>query len=98
MLCGSDNRHYVGYAFIDRDFDKDDESLDIDFPYAGVHEDPIASDCGRNTLNANLPIWDPRAYFMCIFKNRITTVLKEWESIVQTIGDSIDRHVSHWKN
>ncbi|KAE9963762.1 hypothetical protein BLS_008928 [Venturia inaequalis] len=62
VICGSSNHHYVGYCFDDRD-DGDCEGLEeMEFAYQGIHEDPIASDCGGNFIDANMPIRNSRAY------------------------------------
>lgn len=89
VVCGSDNRRWVGYAFVDTDSDGDDLA-DHNFPHEGFHADPIASD---GKLDANLPIWDPREYFLMIFEIRMAQVLKEWEYLVLTVERSIKRYV-----
>jgi hypothetical protein len=91
VICGTDDSHYVAYAFIDREFGED-EDLAMDFPYQGVQEDPIASDCGNSIINANQPISDPRAYFLMMFELRIGNVLREWSGIARTIGGRIDSY------
>jgi hypothetical protein len=93
VVSGSDDRHWVAYAFVDRLFDED-EHLDIDYPYSGFHEDPIASDLGHDMIDANLPIWDPRSYFLVIFESRITKVVKDWYDLSHTISKSVDTYVS----
>jgi hypothetical protein len=95
VICGTDNQHYVGYAFVDRDFENPDEDLDSsDFQYKGVNEDPIASDCGDDIMNANLPIWDPRAYYLSVLDIRMAKILKEWRGLAWRISRRIDHFVS----
>lgn len=91
VICGSDDKHYVAYAFVDREFGED-EDLAIDFPYQGVHEDPIASDCGNHVIDANKPILDPRAYLLVMFELRMKKVLTEWSGIARIIGGRIDNY------
>jgi hypothetical protein len=93
VISGLDDRHWTAYAFVDRDFDKD-EDLDMDFSYRGIQEDPIASDCGPYIIDANMPIWDPRVYFLRIFEIRIRLVCKEWASLYQTIRCKLEYYVS----
>lgn len=93
VICGIDDMHWVGYSFVDRDFGEE-EDLDIEFPYKGVHEDPIASDLGQDVLNANMPISDPRGYFLKILELRIQRMLVAWTAIARLVHSSIDRRVS----
>lgn len=60
VICGFDEHHWVGWAFIDRNFEECKDLGGIDFPYIGVHEDPIASDLGSDILDANRPMLDQR--------------------------------------
>jgi hypothetical protein len=92
VICGTDHQHWVGYAFVDRHFDEDEDLDESLFPYKGCHEDPIVSDCGEDILDANLPIWDPRRYFLVILKFRIANVLKEWTGTALILGTSIDSY------
>ncbi|RDI86230.1 hypothetical protein Vi05172_g3802 [Venturia inaequalis] len=93
VICGTDDMHWVGYSFVDREFGEE-EDLDIGvFPYEGVHEDPIFSDLGgREVLDANCPIQDARLYFLSIFEMRIKRALVEWDALAHLISSSIDRH------
>jgi hypothetical protein len=97
ITCGSDNLRWVTYAFIDRDVEGGELDED-DCPYDGVQPDPIASDGrldeGLEVLNANLPIWDAREYFLTIWKSRMTKLLKEWENLVWWVERSINEYVS----
>jgi hypothetical protein len=89
VICGPDETRWVAYAFVDTDFggeDMGDEPSSCD----GIGWDPIATE---GKLDANLPIWDPREYFLIIFEIRIAQVRKEWEYLVRTVERSIKRHV-----
>jgi hypothetical protein len=106
VLCGSDHQRWVAYAFVDTDFEEDDVPDEI-VPDEQIREvsvplddelgvakvpiwDPIALDGG---LDANLPIWDPRLYFLVILEIRMAQVLREWEFLVRTVERSISRYV-----
>jgi hypothetical protein len=96
VTCGSDNRRWVTYAFIDRDFDGDDLEEE-DCLYDGIQQDPIASDCkldeSLELLDANLPHWDAREYFLAVFNIRMTKLLKEWENLVRWVERRINDYV-----
>ncbi|PSS22711.1 hypothetical protein M430DRAFT_16661 [Amorphotheca resinae ATCC 22711] len=88
VICGSDNWRWAGYAFIDTSFEGEDLGDGI-FSYEDVHEDPIAS---NSELHANLPIWDPREYFLTILEIRMTQVRKELEYLVRTVERSVKQN------
>jgi hypothetical protein len=88
VICGSDNRRWVGYGFVDTEFDRENLA-DHDLSYVGKHEDPIAF----GELDANLPIWDPREYFLMVLQIRMAQVLKEWECLIRTVERSINQYV-----
>jgi hypothetical protein len=88
-MCGSDNRHWVGYFF--EDIEPEDEDFpDLNFDYEGVHDDPISLGHGPD---ANIPIWNLREYFLIELELRIAKLLTEWESVVRTVQRSILRYV-----
>jgi hypothetical protein len=92
VLCGSGDRHWIGYAFVDRDFDDEDMDED-DFSYEGFSEDPITS-YGNDTLDANCPIKDPRDYFLRVLEIQSKKVLREWENLIWFVERAINHHVS----
>jgi hypothetical protein len=89
VICGSDNWRWAGYAFIDTSFESEDLGDGI-FSYEDVHEDPIAS---NSELHADLPIWDPREYFLTILEIRVTQVRKELEYLVRAVERSVKQNV-----
>ena len=89
VICGSNNRQWVAYAFVDTDFD-DKDLGDEEFSYEGCQDDPIAS---NGKLDANRPIWSPREYFLMIVEIRMDQVRKEWEYLVRTVERSINGYV-----
>ncbi|KAF2181077.1 hypothetical protein K469DRAFT_590492 [Zopfia rhizophila CBS 207.26] len=96
VICGPDEKRWVGYAFVDRYFNGEDLEED-DFSYDGVQEDPIATDFEVDTnlpiIDANLPKWNPREYFLNIVEFRMAQVLKEWEGLVRKVQRSVRDYV-----
>jgi len=87
-ICGSDDQRWVAYSFVDTHFD--DNNLDDEiFSYEGIQDDPIA--CGK--IDANLPIGDPREYFLMIFEIQSNQVRKEWEYLVRMVERGIMQSV-----
>jgi len=77
VICGSDDWQWVAYAFIDVNFDGDDLEDEV-FSYEEFQQDPIA--LGEH--DANLPIMNPRMYFLVILKVRTAQVLREWRHLL----------------
>ena len=97
VICGSDHRRWIGYAFVDTEAEGEDLA-DGEFPYEGAHEDPIAMggaavEMVGEVINANNPIWDPREYFLIIVEIRMIQVLKEWQYVVRKVQRSITQCV-----
>jgi hypothetical protein len=82
VISGSDDWRWVSYAFVDADFDGDE--------FGDLHWDPIAA----GNIDANMPIWKPREYFLKVFEIRIIQVRREWDFLVRKVELSIDRYVS----
>ena len=102
VICGSDNLRWTAYAFSDEDEEEEDEEEeeeeeeeDDELGVEGIPEsrfagDPIASD----GLDADIPIWNVKEYFIKVVKNRMNRVLRWWEYLVQGIEPSIKQRVS----
>jgi hypothetical protein len=85
VVAGSDDWRWVGYGFVDTEIDgfltdlsKDDLSFDI-----------IAA----GELEANIPIWKPRDYWLKLFEIRIEQVRREWEYLIHKVELSVNRYV-----
>lgn len=83
VIHGQNNARWLAYSFENKHFDErfeDDVQYDC-YSYDGpmIHEDPIVSD---GTVDANLPIWDPREYFLRVFKARMSQIVRYWELLV----------------
>jgi len=94
VLCGSDDQHWVGWAFSDRDLEANElEEDEFQYHTAMPHEDPIASDNGEQIVDANTPIRDARAYFLIIFDIRIAAVLLEWQVLIRAVERGVEGYV-----
>lgn len=85
-MYGLSDWRWVAYAFEKNTFDERDLE-DETYPYENFQEDPIAK------VDADLPIWDPREYFLLIFNTRMCQVLEEWRNLVRWIERSIEGYV-----
>jgi hypothetical protein len=88
IICGTNHSHWTTYCFVDRDLDgvEFEEKFSS---YEGLTEDPIAN----GKLDGNIPIWDPRVYFLMIFKERIIQIFTEWENLTRKVERSIQNQI-----
>jgi hypothetical protein len=89
VICGSDDHRWVAYGFDDTDFEGEDLDDKI-CPCEGFRPDPFSSD---GEVDADIPIWNPREYFVMILDNRMAQALTEWESLVRAVERSIKEYV-----
>lgn len=93
-ICGSDNRHWIGYAFQDSEPDNEDltpenlSSEGVHNPEAEDNEqgeqlnmDPIRGEPDPRELDANQAIWDPREYFLIGMEVGVAKPLKATKSM-----------------
>jgi hypothetical protein len=90
VIYGSHEHRWAAYAFDDNDVDTE-EVYDKIFPCDGMHQDPIAS---NNDTDAELPIWDPREYFLKILAPRVAGIADSWETLLRLIERRIEEYVS----
>lgn len=95
VICGSHEGQWNAYAFDDNEFEGEDlcEKLSA---CEGFHPDPIASclPSSDNDTDANLPIWNPREYFLKVVANRTAAASEAWDSLIRATARSIKKHVS----
>jgi hypothetical protein len=98
VVHGFDEWQWVAYAFEDTqhepsehgdDNDDGDDLVDYATSSQGFKEDPIA-----RGLNASLPIWRPRQYFLKALELRLTIVSREWHQLVYKLVADTSEYVS----
>lgn len=93
-ICGSDEKRWCGYSFVDDDPDDEETLEDLVSPCTlpiNACIDPIS----QGMLQGNLEITDPREYWLKVYQMRMEDVLQEWELIVRKFEQSITKHVSY---
>jgi hypothetical protein len=100
LMCGPDHFRWTGFAFVDRNSHSDmGESSEDDCEFEDdltVSPDPIASPPEAQNfgiVDANLPIHDPREYFLLTCENRIAGIMKEWRNVVRWVERNVGNHV-----
>lgn len=95
VICGSSEKQWAVYAFDDTESDGDDLYEKMIGASPPLHVDPIVS-CldGDEPIDADLPIWNPRRYFLLAVANRITRAANGWMTLMTTVERSIKDYVS----
>jgi hypothetical protein len=85
VVTGWDDWRWVGYGFIDTEID----GFLTDLSKDDLGFDQIAA----GKLEANIPIWGPRDYWLKVFEIRIEQVRKEWEYLIHKVELSVNQYV-----
>jgi len=98
VIHGYSNRNWEVHSFEINDFDQDDQDDEDpeeedpeDLEDEDFQDDPNASYKGE--VEANIPIWDPRQYFLRIFNVRSNHTLLSSRHLVQWLERSIENYV-----
>lgn len=92
-MCGTSESRYTVYCFEDNKFDEDCEVGEDECSRDQFHTDQV-SNARVDPKDANLPIWDPREYFLMTLVTRVKQVLEEWTRLVQTIEAGFENFIS----
>ena len=95
VIHGYSDQNWDAHSFENNDFDDDDwddeDSEDENSEDEEFQEDPNAGREGK--VEANVPIWDAREYFLRIFDVRSTQILQPAKHLVRWLERSIDSYV-----
>ena len=88
-VVGIDKSIWTAYCFADTYYE-DRESVDRYVSMNGTAHrvDPIAA----GFLGADLPIWEPRKYFVRVVEIRMNLILREWQCIADKIEDEVKQY------
>jgi len=90
VIYGISERRWGAYAFDDTE--PDEEDLQDKISCGGRHWDPIGS-CLEDDIDAELPIWNPREYFLNVVARRVALGAHYWEGLLRAIERRIKNHV-----
>jgi hypothetical protein len=104
VICGSDNVQWVGYAFTNSADNKDDdesdgsetdgtEDEDEDEDEVKFQRDLFASVDSDSVIDANMPTYDAREYWLCVIHLRLDFIVKKWAHTVLKIEQRVRDHV-----
>ncbi|KAL2676441.1 hypothetical protein Neosp_010199 [[Neocosmospora] mangrovei] len=94
VLMGRHDRVWTAYCFVDTYFDLEDSSDSVhcyedDEHDYGTYSDPLA----RGTLDANMPLLDPRIYFLYVLKTRMLQIEQEWRDLTYLVKSKVNLSV-----
>jgi hypothetical protein len=106
VICGSDNRRWIAYAFDDTDSEIEDLPTENLSP-EGLHDpeaeddvqveqlnyDPIRDVPDPKGLDPTHALWDPREYFLFGIETGIAKPLDKWERLVRFLERGIKQYV-----
>lgn len=90
-VTGLDHKMWTAYAFVDSYFDELDGVQAYDemkAPREGIM-DPLT----MGNLDAQIPIWNPRLYFIRVVEIRLGQIVVEWNRILKRIEKDIEQYV-----
>lgn len=99
LISGSDPWRWVAYCFVDTYFESEDkresvdaydEEVEID-DESHVHFQPDPFTTAES--DANLPVLNPREYFLIVLESRLRQARDEWHTLATNMGDIINDYV-----
>ncbi|PMD29322.1 hypothetical protein L207DRAFT_593560 [Hyaloscypha variabilis F] len=91
VICGIHDRRWSAYAF-DNTESADGDDLQDKIFCGGGHWDPIGSCLSVDDVQAELPIWNPREYFLNVVARRLGLAADSWETLLRAIERRIKRY------
>lgn len=92
-ICGTSETSYIVYCFHDNEFDEDRELGEYEPSMGDFIPDQIFN-AKEDLQDANMPIWNPREYFLMTLASRIKQVVEEWTRLIQTIDTAFGEFIS----
>ncbi|ORY01190.1 hypothetical protein BCR34DRAFT_592345 [Clohesyomyces aquaticus] len=99
-IIGVDHHRWACYCFADTDIGSacpddqshEDEQEETDAAEEEeMKEDPVVSDGqGDEVPEADMPVWDPRDYFLRVVDVRMKQILREWENVVHVVDEGVE--------
>lgn len=92
ILSGHSDRRWVAYSFDNNNIedDEDEEDKNSKDDKCPLREDMMALDAEGYT---DMPIFDPREYFLLTFRSQMDRILKEWTYLVRHIDRDVHAYV-----
>ncbi|KAI8669666.1 hypothetical protein NCS57_00782300 [Fusarium keratoplasticum] len=100
LISGSDPWRWVAYCFVDTYFESEDKRESVD-----AYDEEVEIDDESHVLfrpdpfttaesDANLPVLNPREYFLIVLESRLRQARDEWHTLATNMGDSINEYIN----
>lgn len=96
LVAGTDETRWNGCLFVDNYFD-DEEGKETVLCYhedslgeGGMLMDPLTF----GTCAIDMPVWNPRSYWLMLLRVRLNQVFGEWQTVVTKLRESTREYVS----
>ncbi|KAI0816596.1 hypothetical protein GGR55DRAFT_627679 [Xylaria sp. FL0064] len=99
LVAGLDDSSYIGYVFVDtyHDGPNSDESVKSYYEKSNTSGRYSMDALSGGTLQADLPLWSPRLYFLRVFELRIEQVKEEWVNAVFVIQNKMSTYIQDYQ-
>ncbi|KAJ3542867.1 hypothetical protein NM208_g3874 [Fusarium decemcellulare] len=104
LISGSDPWRWVAYCFVDTYFESEDRRESVD----AYHEDVEIDEDSHVQIqpdpfttaesDANLPVLDPRQYFLIVLESRLRQARDEWHTLATNMGAIINEYLDSFKS
>lgn len=91
-VTGFDDSVWTAYGIVDTYFGTKESIRRYDrftTGHSSGRPDPLAA----GQINADVPIWNPREYFLRVFEIRIIQISREWDFILDRVEDAVKQYV-----
>ena len=86
VVTGLSNSTWTACYFVDTYFD---DTNDMEDWCEDIYLDPLLC----NKYDANLPIWNPREYFLLCLQQRLHSIKEEWLRVIYNLRREIEDYV-----
>ncbi|GAB1310598.1 hypothetical protein MFIFM68171_00808 [Madurella fahalii] len=95
IVTGFDERCWVALAFVDTYYKGGNNRESAEYYADQVHDNAIFMDpLTRGRVDADIPTWKPREYFLRLLESRANQVRQEWHNVVSRLLQITEQYVS----
>ena len=94
VVTGHNNSMWTAWALADTYF-HDENDGENNKEMLAYYNDPDerGDPLTRGKLTVDTPLWDPREYFLVVYKMRLMQITKEWRAIIYMMKSSVENYV-----
>lgn len=97
VVTGHNNSKWTAWALADTYFHNEHDGENNKDMLAYYNDpDETGDPLTRGELRLDIPIWDPREYFLWVLKTRLMQIIKEWRAIIYMMKSSVANYVRQY--